>query len=128
MATLEDLDRLAKSGRVPEAAASAGKWLHLNPLFEFRSGHARPMRPARSRAAALDRIAASCLRPQDHAPGAALHVAALHALAAEPALELLDKVCAEVTPASSFVAPFSPVMLVHTGPGLAGLAWRWVPG
>ena len=56
----------------------------------------------------------------------ALHVAALHALApatspttCSPASRRTDD------PATAFVGEFGPVMVVHTGPGLAGLAWWW---
>jgi hypothetical protein len=38
---------------------------------------------------------------------------------------LLARVCEQVEPATSFVGPFGTVMVVHTGPGLVGLAWRW---
>jgi len=27
----------------------------------------------------------------------------------------------------AFLGGFGPVMVVHTGPGLAGLAWWWEP-
>jgi fatty acid-binding protein DegV len=52
-------------------------------------------------------------------------VAGLHTLLPEPAEELLSAVAAEVEPADAFIAPFTPVMVAHTGPGLAGLAWWW---
>jgi fatty acid-binding protein DegV len=58
-------------------------------------------------------------------PGSRLHVAALHADAPEPAERLLEQVRAEVEPDTAFVGSFSPVMVVHTGPGLVGLAWWW---
>jgi fatty acid-binding protein DegV len=57
--------------------------------------------------------------------GAHLHVAALHAEDPAVAEELLREVCARVEPASSFVGSFTPVMVAHTGPSLAGLAWWW---
>jgi fatty acid-binding protein DegV len=57
--------------------------------------------------------------------GSALHVSALHALEPEIAEELLRQVRAYVEPATAFVGSFSPVMVAHTGPGLAGLAWWW---
>jgi fatty acid-binding protein DegV len=58
-------------------------------------------------------------------PGARLHLAALHAGAPEPAERLLEQVRAEVEPATAFLGSFSPVMVVHTGPGLVGLGWWW---
>jgi DegV family protein with EDD domain len=125
VATLPTLDHLARGGRVPGAAAWAGRWLGLNPLFEFRGGHVRPLRPALNRHAAQERILSSwghSLRPD-----ADLHVAAMHALDPASAEHLLDEVSRQVKPASAFVGPFSPVMVAHTGPGLVGLAWWWEP-
>jgi DegV family protein with EDD domain len=121
VATLDSLDRLAKSGRVPGAAAWAGRWLGLHPVFEFRAGHPAPLRPARSRAGALERIVGRIRNEAD--PTAPLHVASLHALAEDAARELLDAVRAERAVTSAFIASFSAVMVAHTGPGLVGLAW-----
>src|SRR5207244_2275466 len=41
------------------------------------------------------------------------------------AAHVREQVRAEVDPATEFVGSFSPVMVVHTGPGLVGLAWWW---
>lgn len=127
VATLDSLDHLAKSGRVPDAAAWAGRWLHVNPLFEFRHGEPKPLRPSHSRPAALDRILTRWRHSRLH--GARLHVCALHALDPEPADRLLERVVAEAGDAcaTAFVAPFSAVMVAHTGPRLVGLAWWWEP-
>jgi DegV family protein with EDD domain len=128
IATIADLDRLAKSGRVPEAAAWAGRWLGLQPMFEFRDGGAHALRPARSRAKALERIFESWSRSAPgRSPGEShgAHVAALHALSPDTAEDLLDSVHEATTPVTSFVGSFSPVMVAHTGPGLVGLAWWW---
>jgi DegV family protein with EDD domain len=126
VATIGSLERLAKSGRVPGVAAMAARWLDLNPVFEFKSGKARPQRPARGRAAALERIVTGWRRSKPKVE-ARLHVAGLHAVEAAPAEQLVDAVRAEVTPATAFVAPFSAVMVSHTGPDVTGLAWWWEP-
>jgi DegV family protein with EDD domain len=123
VATLPSLDHLVRSGRVPGLAGWAGNRLGINPLFEFRAGNVRRLRPALSRDAALDRLVALVRRSR--VPGARLHVASLHALAADVARDLLARVTAEDEPATAFVGEFGPVMVVHTGPGLAGLAWWW---
>ncbi|HYL52200.1 MAG TPA: DegV family protein [Acidimicrobiia bacterium] len=125
LATVPNLDHLVRSGRVPNIAGWAGRRLGIAPLFEFRDGGARPLRPALGMPAALDRIVSRWRR--DRVPGARLHVAALHAQAEASANELLTRVRAEVDPATAFVGPFGSVMVVHTGPGLVGLAWRWEP-
>ena len=123
VATVENLERLIASGRVPGIAALANRWLGMNPLFEFRNGTAHPLRPAFSREGALERMLGTWRNTT--VPGARLHVAALHAEAEEDASRLLKQVEAEVVPATSFVAPFNSVMVVHTGLGLVGLAWSW---
>jgi DegV family protein with EDD domain len=126
VATVQNLERLIASGRVPGVAALANKWLGMNPLFEFREGHAKPLRPAFSRDGALERMLAAWRHSV--VPGARLHVAALHAEAEDEANRLLKQVTAEVDPVTSFVAPFNSVMVVHTGLGLVGLAWWWETG
>ena len=123
VATLPSLDHLVRSGRVPGLAGWAGNRLGINPLFEFRGGNVRRLRPALSRAAALDRLVTRVRRSR--VAGARLHVAALHALAADVAEDLLHRVSERDEPATAFVGEFGPVMVVHTGPGLAGLAWWW---
>jgi len=125
VATVPNLDHLVRSGRVPNIAGWAGRRLGLAPLFEFRDGHAHPLRPARGVAAARDRILGRWRR--DRLEGARLHVAALHAQAEADANWLLDRVREEIEPATAFVGSFGTVMVVHTGPGLVGLAWRWEP-
>jgi fatty acid-binding protein DegV len=114
-----------RSGRVPGIAGWAGRRLRINPLFEFRGGRVHRLRPALSPAAAADRMVGRLLRSRE--PNTRLHVAALHALAPGAAEGVLERVEAEVTPATKFVGEFGSVMVVHTGPGLYGLAWWWEP-
>jgi DegV family protein with EDD domain len=125
VATMPSLDHLVRSGRVPGIAGWAGKRLGINPLFEFRGGKVHRLRPALSQDAALDRVVG--LVHRSRAAGARLHVAALHALAFDIAEDLLARVSELERPATAFVDEFGPVMVVHTGPGLAGLAWWWEP-
>jgi DegV family protein with EDD domain len=121
-ASVADLERLARSGRVPDAARWIGDRLGVRPLFEFRDGRARPLRPAFSAEAALDRIVQRCAAGAGR--GARLHVTVLHALNPEAAATLAARVQA-LDPVSFLIGPFSPVMVAHTGRGLAGLAWWW---
>src|SRR5262245_44835695 len=109
VATIADLDRLAKSGRVPEAAALAGRWLGLQPLFEFRDGGAHALRPSRSRTRALDRIFEIWTRSapgRSPATATGSHVAALHALSPDDAEGLLDRVQEATSTTTSFVGSF----------------------
>ncbi len=126
MASLSDLGYLARSGRVPGAAAWAGRSLGMRAMFDFVSGGVRPRLPARSERAALDRMvgAVAQSRPRD-VPDAVLHAAALQAQAAGSAQRLRALVVELEPEAEVFEAPFSSVMIAHTGPGLVGLAWWW---
>jgi DegV family protein with EDD domain len=123
VATLGDLDWLARGGHVPGVAAWAGRSLGLRPLIELRSGRVRPLRPARSDGAAIDRMVELCLTSR--ASAARLHVVAMHALAPGRAERLLEAVRGSAEPATAVMGPFSPVMIAHTGPDLYGLAWWW---
>lgn len=123
IASVPTLDHLVRSGRVPGVAGWAGRRLGINPLFEFRAGKVKRLRPALSRDAALERIVA--LVHKSRPAHARLHVAALHALAVETANDLLTRVSELERPSTAFIAEFGPVMVVHTGPGLAGVAWWW---
>jgi DegV family protein with EDD domain len=123
VATLPSLDALARGGRVPQAAAWAGRWLGLNPMFEFRSGHVHALRPALGRDAAYERIVSQWHHTRR--PGAALHAAVMHALDPDGADHVLSEVRRRHDPDDVFVGSFSAVMVSHTGPGLVGLAWWW---
>jgi DegV family protein with EDD domain len=125
VATVPDLAHLVRSGRVPGIAGWAGRTLGINPLFEFRAGNVRRLRPAFGPDAAVERIAGRFRRSAE--PGARAHVVALHALAPDAADTLLARAVAETDPVESFVSEFGSVMVVQAGPGIAGLAWWWEP-
>jgi DegV family protein with EDD domain len=126
VAMLPNLDHLVRSGHVPEAAAWAARWIGLRPVVELRRGKVSPLAPALSEAAARRRVFESWRRTRPAGP-AALHLAALHSMAEAEAGELLDLVLAEIEPATAFVGSFGSAMLLHSGPGVAGLAWWWDP-
>jgi DegV family protein with EDD domain len=124
VAFISDLERLAASGRVPDAARWLADRLGVRPLFEMRAGRPRRLRPAFSRDGALDRIVAACLHDRRRTPR--LHVAILTGRddsAAEDLRRRLDR----LELASCFVGPFSPAMAAHTGREVAGLAWWYEP-
>lgn len=126
VATLDTLDWLVKGGRVPSIAGAATNALRVRPVIELRpGGKVSPLRPAFGRDASIERVLHHWRRTR--VDGHRLHVAALHALAEGDARRLLDRVCAEVEPATAFVTSFTTIMVAHTGPGLCGLAWWWEP-
>lgn len=126
VAAVEGLDHLARSGRVPGIAAWAGRSLGMRPMFEFAGGRVRARRPVLSQEAAVERIVSACRRSARE--GARLRAAVLDAQAPEGAAALHDRIAAMAPGAEVYSAPFSSVMVAHTGPGLVGLAWWWEDG
>lgn len=124
IATLPSLDHLVRSGHVPGAAAWAARGIGLNPVVELRRGKVVPLAPALSAKRARLRIVDMWRRSRPPAL-AELHVAALHSLADDQAMALLAVVTEECPPRTSFVGSFGTGMLVHSGPGVVGLAWWW---
>jgi DegV family protein with EDD domain len=130
MATLKNLDHLARSGRVPQAAAWAGRTIGVQVMFEFSGGKARPRRPARTERGALERMVGAAVRSRPSrtevtSARAVLKGAVLQAQAEDSAATLHGLVTDAVPEAEIFEAPFSSVMVAHTGPDLVGLAWWW---
>lgn len=125
MASLRSLDHLARSGRVPGAAAWAGRSLGVRAMFEFTAGGVRPRRPARRERGALERMTGSMTQSRPRESGAVLRAAVMEAQAPESADRLLGLIASVAPTAEVFEAPFSSVMIAHTGPGLVGLAWWW---
>jgi DegV family protein with EDD domain len=123
IAVLENLDYLARGGRVPRVAAWATSLLRVRPIVEFRDREIRLAGRARTRRRALDSLLELLERRSRGA--ARLHVSVQHADAEEDARELLAALRARFRPASSGISEFSLVMTAHVGPGLVGVAyWR----
>ena len=123
VARLDDLSWLARGGHVPYLAARAGDMVGVKPIVEVRHGRVHTLRPALNLEGASERLL-DIWRRSD--PGnARLHIAGLHALGKETAAELLEAVRAVVAPATEFIGRFGTVMVMHSGPGLTGLAWWW---
>lgn len=122
VASLPSLDHVARSGHVPGAAAWAGRWIGLHVVIALRQGRIRPLKPTLSESAAIDYMVKTCLqsRPSDRAE---LHLAGLQAL--EPADELVRRVREEIEPVETYIGSFGTGMVVHSGPGVIGVAWWW---
>ena len=122
-ASVADLERLAplRAG-CPTLPAGSVTRLGVRPLFEFRDGRGAYRSGRRFSAdAALDRIVQRCAAGRPRGPPARDR-----ARCAQPGgrRRLAERVQA-LEPVSFLIKPFSPVMVAHTGRGLAGLAWWW---
>lgn len=123
LGTLETLDFLVAGGRVNHVFGRLARRLGVRPVFELSSGKIKRLRPAFSSAGGQRRLIGEWRRSR--VPGARAHVIALHAMAEPAARSLMETVRSECDPATALVSEFGAGMVVHTGPGLVGLAWWW---
>jgi DegV family protein with EDD domain len=112
---LETLDYLRASGRVPALAVGLATQLGVRPVFRFEDGAAERVGLPRSEEAALARI----VKEWRGAGGEqAVRSAVFHAARPEAAVELARRVGG-----TTFTTEFSAAMVIHTGPGVVGVAW-----
>jgi DegV family protein with EDD domain len=120
-ATLDTLHYLAKSGRVPQAAALVNSILQIKPIFTLNHASAHTVALPRTINSAMKRILK--LMEQNVVPGKALHATVMHADAIDNAIVLRNRIASQFDCTELFITEFTPVMGVHTGPGLLGVAF-----
>jgi len=120
-ATLDTLHYLAKGGRVPQAAALVNLLLKIKPIFTLNHGEAHTIALPRTIPGAVKRILK--LMKQKVVKKQPLHVAVMHADALDEAVALRNRIASHFDCAELFITEFTPVMGVHTGPGLVGIAF-----
>jgi len=120
-ATLDTLRYLVKGGRVPKAAGLASSLLQIKPIFTVIEGEAHPVTNARTTAGAMKRILK--IMEEKIVEGQLLHVAVTHADALDRAMVLKSQISSRFDCAELFITEFTPVMGVHTGPGVIGVAF-----
>ena len=120
LAFLDTLRYLSRSGRVRKLEAWAGSLLSIKPLTELRMGEARMLEKPRSRAKAKERL----LHVMRHrVAGMPVTVNVMEADAVEDARDLSRQIETEFDCQEMIVSQFTPVMGLHTGPGLLGVAF-----
>jgi DegV family protein with EDD domain len=120
-ATLDTLQYLARSGRVPQAAAMVNSILNIKPVFTLNHADAHTVALPRTMQGAMNRMLK--LMQGAAAAGQKLHVAVMHADAREQAGILSDRIASRFDCEELIITEFTPVMGVHTGPGLIGVAF-----
>ncbi len=120
-ATLDTLHYLVKSGRVPQAAALVNSLLNIKPIFSLNHSDAHTVALPRTTKSAMKRMLK--LMEAEVVKGQPLHVAVMHADALEQAKTLENRISSQFECKEIFITEFTPVMGVHTGPGLVGVAF-----
>jgi DegV family protein with EDD domain len=121
LAVLNTLHYLARSGRVPQAAAMVNSILNIKPVFSLNHADAHTVALPRTMKSAINRMLK--LMKGLVRKGQALHVAVMHADALEQAESFKNRISAQFECREIFITEFTPVMGVHTGPGLIGAAF-----
>ena len=121
--TADTLRYLQLGGRIGKAQALLGSLLNIKPLIGLEDGEIVPLGKTHSRQqayAAMADIAAGIV-----GKGKA-RIGYLHAGALQEAQKIRDLVEARVQVVESMFGELSPVLAVHTGPGMAGLCYHVV--
>jgi DegV family protein with EDD domain len=121
LATLDTLQYLARSGRVPQAAAMVNSILNIKPIFTLNHSDAHTVALPRTMKTAINRMLK--LMQSMVKKGRPLHVAVIHADALEQAIAFKNRMNSQFECREIFITEFTPVMGVHTGPGLIGVAF-----
>lgn len=115
--TLETLDYLRRGGRIGRAEAFLGTLLHVRPILTIRDGEAYPLARARTRSRALTQVYELAMSHPDLE-----EVAVMHANSPQDAEALAARVRAEHPQVPVHVGRLGPVIGVHGGPGIVGMA------
>ena len=120
-AMLDTLYYLVKGGRVPKAAGLVNSLLQIKPIFTVNQGDAHTVALPRTTRSAIKRMLK--LMGQRVVKGQPLHVAVMHADVLDKVVALRNRISSQFDCAELFITEFTPVMGVHTGPGVIGVAF-----
>jgi len=133
LAVVDTMDYLVRGGHVPKLAGAAATALGVKPMLEFTDGRPAAAGVARGidhafevilkRIVDCSREAARARRARAAGGTERLHAAVMHAGARERGERLLALIRERLDPVESFLTGFTPVMGVHTGPGLVGVSY-----
>lgn len=120
-AMLDTLNYLVKGGRAPRVAAIATSLLKIKPIITINSGVAHPAANVITTQNALQYLVK--IIEEKTVKNSPLHLAVMHADARANAKKVMDEIKKRFKPEEILLCEFTPVMGVHTGPGLVGVAF-----
>ena len=114
---LDTLEYLRRGGRIGRAQAFLGGLLRLKPILTIRDGEASPLSRVRTRKKAMAELLRLSLDqgPIDEA-------AVMHSTSPDDARMLADEIAARMPGLPIHIGRIGPVIGVHGGPGLIGIA------
>lgn len=122
IAFLDTLTYLARSGRVPLLLAWANALLNIKPIIEVLplSQGVVPVTRVRTRTRAMGKVVEILKKRSNNLP---LRVIIQHSDAEEEADELAGEIRSKLGSKVLYIKDFTPVIGVHTGPGLVGVSY-----
>ena len=122
LAFIDTLHYLVKSGRVPQLVDWANSLLKIKPVFELRplGRGAAPLNKIRTRPKAIEQLMELLKERTGKNP---VHCIVMHTNVLDEADKLKERMITEFNCVEAHVVDFTPVMGVHTGPGLLGVAF-----
>ena len=118
---VDTLEFLHRGGRIGGASHFFGTALNIKPILEVKAGQIDAVERVRTRKKSLARLLDLV---QERIVGhKTIRLAVHHANVPAEAQEFLDKVIEKFQPMEYMLAPLSPVVGAHTGPGTLGLAY-----
>jgi DegV family protein with EDD domain len=118
--TADTLKYLYMGGRIGKAKHLVGSLLNIKPLIGMEDGEIVPLGVARSRGGAYQAMADKVAEVVGQGKA---RIAYVHAGARQEVERLKQMVEARVDVVEAFIAELSPALMVHTGPGTAGLCF-----
>jgi DegV family protein with EDD domain len=118
---LETIRHVYRTGRIPKLASDIGSLLSLKPILTGADGIIRFAGATRTKRGGIEKML-NMMREQV-GNSRQVHVAVMHADAAEEARMLKERIAAEFNCAELFVTDFTPIMACATGRGTLALAF-----
>ncbi len=113
----ESLEYLRRGGRIGRARAFLGGLLRLKPILTVKDGEAAPLTRVRSRSKAIDELFSLAITIDNVAEAVILHTTT-----PDDASALAERVRAQLPGVTVHLGRFGPVLGVHGGPGMLGIA------
>jgi DegV family protein with EDD domain len=113
--TVEDLDYLAKGGRVSKASAFLGGLLNIKPVLNMEGGKLVPIEKIRGKKKVLRRLIEIMNERGSHIQDQVIGIS--HADNEETALEVKAMIEEEFHPKEVYISSIGSVIGAHTGPG-----------
>jgi DegV family protein with EDD domain len=118
---VDTLEFLHRGGRIGGAQRFLGTMLNMKPILAIQDGRVEGIERIRTKNKAQDRVLE--LTIEKVAGRTPVHLATLHANAAEDAKALLARAEQALNPVESIFTEVSPTVGTHAGPGTVGLAF-----